>query len=97
MFTCRTFCLPIRTEILNETKLGVSVAVLAMIAIGMVAAAGETSVDHIGRKNFEALAVSCGMSPKLFLARLDVLASRIISVAEGLAKQLNSAWPSPVR
>ena len=57
---------------------------------------GETSVGCIGRKNFEALAEACGMSPKLFLARLDALASRIFATAEELAKQLNSAWPSPV-
>ena len=57
---------------------------------------GEMSVDRIERKNFEALAVACGMSPKLFLARLDALATRIIATAEGLAKQLDSAWPCPV-
>ena len=36
------------------------------------------------------------MSPKLFLARLDALSSRIGDVAERLAKELDVAWPSPV-
>jgi len=57
---------------------------------------GEMSIDRIGRRNFELLAEECGMSPKLFLARLDALASRIVNEAECLARQLSEDWPSAI-
>ena len=57
---------------------------------------GEMSVDRIGRRHFELLAETCGMSPKLFLARLDMLAARIVDAAEKLENERTSSWPSPV-
>ena len=57
---------------------------------------GEMSVGRIGRRHFELLAETCGMSPKLFLARLDMLVARIVDAAEKLGNELTSSWPSPV-
>lgn len=57
---------------------------------------GEMSADRISRKDFESLADECGMSKKLFLARLDALSSRIVGAAAKLAAELDSVWPSPV-
>jgi len=57
---------------------------------------GEMSAERVGRRHFGVLAEECGMSPKLFLARLDALSSRICDVAGSLSERLESVCPSEV-
>ena len=38
----------------------------------------------------------CGMSPQLFLGRLDDLSERMLPAARDLAAELNREWPSEV-
>ena len=57
---------------------------------------GRMRLEAIGRSDFAQLAVDCGMSPKLVLARLDALAARLPAAAERLAKDLSAECPSPV-
>ena len=57
---------------------------------------GEMSVERITRGHFAALSESCGLASKLFLARLDALAARIVGIAEVLARRLNADCSSPV-
>ena len=55
---------------------------------------GETRMGHVGRGHFARLAEDCGMSPQLFLGRLDAMAGRILPAAQGLAAELGQECPS---
>ena len=57
---------------------------------------GEMRMDRIGRSSFARLSEDCGMSPQLFLGRLDDLSGRMLPAARDLAAELNREWPSEV-
>ena len=56
----------------------------------------EKSFGKITRESFSAMAAECGLSPKLVLARLDAMATKILPAARKLADELDSLWPSEV-
>ena len=57
---------------------------------------GEMRMDRIGRSSFARLSEDCGMSPQLFLGRLDDLSERMLPAARSLAAELSREWPSEV-
>ena len=48
------------------------------------------------RAHFEQMAKACGLKPKLVLTELDDIAKALPSMAQSLADELNSQYPSTV-
>ena len=48
------------------------------------------------RAHFEQMAKSCGLKPKLVLTELDSMAKTLPSIAQSLADELNSQYPSSI-
>ena len=48
------------------------------------------------REHFEQMARSCGLKPKLVLTELDSMAKALPSMAQSLADELNSQYPSSI-